>query len=60
MVVLAHTRCDSFCCRAPSCYLQADIAPAATQLGKGQLTVEAWQQQFGLDAIRDLAVAAQL
>jgi hypothetical protein len=39
---------------------QANIAPAAAQLGKGQLSVEAWQQQFSLDSIRDLAVAAQL
>lgn len=39
---------------------QASIAPAAAQLGSGQLSIDAWQQQFSLDSIRDLAVAVQL
>ncbi|KAL4430028.1 hypothetical protein ABPG77_004398 [Micractinium sp. CCAP 211/92] len=37
---------------------QVNVAPAATQLAAGSLSVDAWQQQFSLDAIRNLAVSA--
>lgn len=38
--------------------VQVNVAPAATQLAAGSLSVDAWQQQFSLDAIRNLAVSA--
>ncbi len=38
--------------------VQVNVAPAATQLAAGSLLVDAWQQQFSLDAIRNLAVSA--
>lgn len=40
--------------------LQADVAPAAAQLAKGQLSVEAFNEQFTLEKIRDLAVNTTL
>lgn len=33
------------------------MAPQAAKLARGELSADAWQQQFSLQAIRDLAVA---
>lgn len=32
------------------------MAPAAAQLGAGQLSVDGWRQQFSLQAITDLTI----
>lgn len=39
---------------------QADVAPAAAQLASGELSVEAWQQRFTLDGIKNAAINATL
>lgn len=38
--------------------MQVNVAPAAAQLAAGSLSVDAWRQQFSLDAIRNLAMSA--
>ena len=46
-------------CSSLSAVSQKDLAPAAEQLAGGELAPAAWEQRFSLQAIRDLAVAAE-
>lgn len=39
---------------------QVEVAPAAAQLGSGDLSVEDWSSKFTLEAVRDMAVNTQL
>jgi hypothetical protein len=40
--------------------LQSEVAPKAAQLGAGQLSVDAWQEQFSLQAVTNLTIAETL